>query len=268
MEGRVTERSGIDQMVTDCEQYWLETGVPRGATAEMKAELSAHLHEALDAGKTMETVVGSDLATFAESWAAEYRDPAAPEAWNEAERRRHTRKEIWSAWGWLSVAAAAILVLIFVGPKEERMEEIEVWRWIWVGAFVVLGIGEMVTAGLFMLPFAIGAGAAAILAWFGVAIWVQLLVFLVVSVAALWGMRRFAWRSGEPSHSVGAKRYVDATGTVTETVDRVSGTGRVRLETEQWRATTDADSAIEPGTEVMVVDVRGARLVVEPRTTD
>jgi membrane protein implicated in regulation of membrane protease activity len=148
------------------------------------------------------------------------------------------------------------------------MEDIEVWRWIWVGAFVVLGIGEMVTAGLFMLPFAIGAGAAAILSWFNVEIWIQLVVFLVVSIAALWGMRKFAWRSTEPSHAVGAKRYVDAVGTVTETVDRVAGTGRVRVETEQWRATTDSEASLDVGAEVLVVDVRGARLVVEPKTDD
>lgn len=264
-EVHVTDRSGVDQMVADCEQYWLMTGVPRRVAAEMKAELSTHVHEALDAGKSIQTVVGNDLPAFAETWAAEYRGPADPSAWDQAERRKQTRREIRSAWGWLGIVVAVLLILIFTGPKEDRMEDIEVWRWIWVGAFVVLGVGEMLTAGLFMLPFAIGAGAAAILAWFDVEIWVQLLAFLVVSVAALWGIRRFAWRAGEPTHAVGAKRYVDAKATVTETIDRVSGTGRVRLETEQWRATTDLDEVIEPGTEVKVVDVRGARLVVEPR---
>ena len=148
------------------------------------------------------------------------------------------------------------------------MDDVEVWRWIWIGALVVLGVGEMITAGLFMLPFAIGAAAAAVLAWFNVEIWVQLLVFLVVSVVALWGIRRFAWRSSEPSHPVGAKRYTDATGLVTEPINRVAGTGRVRVDTELWRATTDVDGIIEPGTEVAVVDVRGARLVVEPIAED
>lgn len=265
MEVRVSDRSGIEQLVADCEQYWLRTGVPRRSVAEMKTELSAHLHDALDAGKRIETVVGTDLAVFAESWATEYRGPAEPGAWDAARIRAQARKDIWSVYGWLSAAAVAVLVLILIGPKEERMEDIEVWRWIWVGAFVVLGIGEMITAGLFMLPFAVGAGAAAILAWFEVAIWVQLVVFLVVSIGALFGMRRFAWRSNEPSHAVGAKRYVDAVGTVTEEVDRVAGTGRVRVETEQWRATTDVEGIISVGTEVQVVDVRGARLVVEPR---
>lgn len=259
------DQSGIDRTVADCEQFWFQTGVPRRMVAEMKAELSAHLHEAVAAGKGMETVLGTDLAEFAESWAVEHRGPAAPSAWGAAQRRQQAQRDIWSAYGWLAGAAVAVVVLIVVGPKEERMEDIELWRWIWVGAFVVLGVGEMVTAGLFMLPFAIAAGAAAILAWFGVAIWVQLLVFLLASAAALWGIRRFAWRSNEPSHPVGAKRYVNARGTVTEAVDSVAGTGRVRLETELWRATTDSDTVIDAGTEIQVVDVRGARLVVQPR---
>jgi membrane protein implicated in regulation of membrane protease activity len=264
MEVRVTDRSGLDRIVADCEQYWLQTGVPRYVVAEMKVELTTHLLEALGEGKGPEAVVGSNLPDFAESWAQEYRDPAAPDAWG-ATAKRQGWKDIWAAYGWLAAVIAGIAILIAVGPEEDRMEDIEVWRWIWVGAFVVLGIGEMVTAGLFMLPFAIGAGAAGILAWFEIAIWVQLLVFLVVSVGALFGMRKFAWRSSEPSHPVGAKRYVDAVGTVTEDVDRVAGTGRVRVETEQWRATTDSDDVIKAGTEVLVADVRGARLVVEPR---
>ena len=65
-------------------------------------------------------------------------------------------------------------------------------------------------------------------------------------------------------HPVGAKRYVDARGTVTEAIDPFSGEGRVRVETEQWRATTDLDEVIDTGTPIVVVDVRGARLVVEP----
>ena len=51
---------------------------------------------------------------------------------------------------------------------------------------------------------------------------------------------------------------------MTETVDRVAGTGRVRMDTESWRATTPLDESIEPGVEVRVVEVTGARLVVEP----
>ncbi len=264
MEAQVTDRSGVDRIVGDCEQYWLQTGVPRQAVAEMKAELATHLNEAVAAGKGIKTVVGSDLAEFAESWAHEQRGAASPEAWLASQRKREWT-DVRGPYTWLGLVIAAIVILITVGPKEDPVENMEVWRWIWLGGFVVLGIGEMVTAGLFMLPFAIGAAAAGALAWFDVAVWLQLLVFLLVSVAALWGMRKFAWRSSEPSYALGAKRYVDASARVTETVDRAAGTGRVRMESELWRATTDLDDVIETGTEVVVVNVRGARLVVEPR---
>jgi membrane protein implicated in regulation of membrane protease activity len=63
---------------------------------------------------------------------------------------------------------------------------------------------------------------------------------------------------------VGAKRYVDARGTVTETVDPFTGEGRIRVETEEWRATTDLDQVIEIGTPVIVLEVRGSRMVIEP----
>jgi membrane protein implicated in regulation of membrane protease activity len=116
----------------------------------------------------------------------------------------------------------------------------------------------------YLLPFAIGAVAAAILAFANVAVPIQIGVFIGASIISLWGIKRFAWRSQEPVHSIGAKRYVDARATVIEKIDRVAGTGRVRLDTEQWRATTTLDETIEAGVEVKVIDVTGARLVVEP----
>ncbi len=165
----------------------------------------------------------------------------------------------------LTLVVAILAALAAVGPKEGSVDDIETWRWVWLGATVVLGVGEMVTAGFFMLPFAIGAAAACLLAFFGVAVWIQLVTFLVVSVLALVAMRRFAQRDTEPNFAVGSRRYVNAAATVIETIDRSAGTGRVRMETEQWGATTDLDAILAPGTEVRVVDVRGARLVVEPR---
>ena len=165
----------------------------------------------------------------------------------------------------MTLVVAILAALAAIGPKEGSVEDIETWRWVWLGAAVVLGVGEMVTAGFFMLPFAIGAAVACLLAFFEVAVWVQLLAFLVVSVLALVALRRFAQRDTEPNYPVGSRRYVNASATVTETVDRSLGTGRVRMETEQWGATTDLDTILPPGTEVRVVDVRGARLVVEAK---
>jgi len=260
----VADRMGVYQIVADCEQYWRDTKVPRGRVREMAAELQSHLLEAQAEGKPPEAVVGANLAVFAEAWASEYRGPANPNAWGAASQRAERRQDMWSAYGWLVGLAVAITITAIVGPKEDNVEDVELWRWIWVIGAAVLGVGEMLTAGLFMLPFAIGAVAAAILAFANVSVPIQIGVFIGTSVLSLWGLQRFAWSNREPLHSVGAKRYVNARATVIETIERVAGTGRVRLDTEEWRATTRLEETIAVGTEVTVVDVTGARLVVEP----
>ena len=262
MESRVNERLSINQIIAHCERYWLETRVPRSVSNAMKLELESHLYEAAEAGKTPAAVVGDDLAQFAESWASEFRSPAATESWQRIQRREDkTRSRLIGAG--LTATGLATIAIGFV-TKEESVEDMEFWLWLWIGAAVVLGVGEMITAGFFLLPFAGAAVVTALLALIGVHPIIQLATFAIFSVLFLIGLRVFARSDDDVVHPVGAKRYVDARGTVTEAVDPFSGEGRVRVETEQWRATTDLDEVIETGTPIVVVDVRGARLVVEP----
>ncbi len=263
METQVSDRLSIKQIIVDCERYWLDTKVPRSRVREMAKELESHLHEAASAGKSPEAVVGPNPAEFAEAWASEYRGPTSLDAWYNTGDPKAWRADVMAAYGWLAIPVIAVLLLTIFGPKETDVD-VEIWRWIWVVGAAALGVGEMLTAGFFMLPFAIGAIAAAILAFANVNVAIQIGVFVGASILSLWGMQRFAWRERETVHPIGAKRYVDARATVTETVNRLEGTGRVRLDTEHWRATTELDDNIEAGTEVRVVDVTGARLVVEP----
>lgn len=138
----------------------------------------------------------------------------------------------------------------------------ELWRWVWVGLAVFLSIAEIFTAGFFLLPFGIGAAAAALLAWLNAALVVQWLVFIVVSVVALWGLQRFVRRQDVTDLlNIGANRYLQRQAVVLETVDPRAGTGRVRVETEEWRATSEGE-LIEAGSDVVVTGVQGARLVV------
>ena len=141
----------------------------------------------------------------------------------------------------------------------------ELWRWIWLGAAAVFGVGEMMTAGFFLLPFAAGAAVSAILAFAGVAPAIQGITFIVVSVLALIWLRRYAAKGDDRQPAVGANRFAGETAFVLDEVDRVEGHGRVRMATETWRATTDGEP-IPAGTEVRIVEVRGTRLVVEPLT--
>lgn len=263
MEVPMTDRAAIDAVLSDCAQYWKAAGIGRNQVREMRQELERHLVDAAGAGRSPSDVVGGDVGGFATAWAAEQRGPGTPlPSWDEALRKRR-RGFRWSDAGILLAMAAVIAISLAARRQGGDNVDNETWRFIWIGAALFLGLAEMVTAGFFMLPFAIGAVAAVPLAFAGVDPAVQLGVFIAVSVVALVGLQRFVRRGDEHQPKIGSNRFVDQRATVLEDIDRVSGSGRVRMDTEVWRATTDG-SLIETGTEVRVVDVRGARLVVEP----
>jgi membrane protein implicated in regulation of membrane protease activity len=255
----------VAQIVADCERYWMETRVPRRAALEMKAELEQHLRLAAAEGKAPEAVVGHDLARFAEAWAQEQRAPVTDpdRTWasvtNGERARRRSRLGVGVVFV-LAVVAIGISAAVFNGGSSDM--DNEMWRWVWIGAAFVFGVGEVFTAGFFILPFAVGAVVAAVLAWLNVAVGVQWAAFLVVSFLALFGLRRLA-PADEPQPSVGANRLIGSLGKVLEAVEPIHDQGRVKVETEEWRATTDVER-IEEGTTVKVVAVRGTRLVVEP----
>jgi membrane protein implicated in regulation of membrane protease activity/DNA-binding ferritin-like protein (Dps family) len=265
MEAVVTDRSRI---VDSIERYWLETGVPKSSVVEMRAELEQHLALATADGRRVRDVVGDDPATFAESWAAAYRHRRHSTAtWSEVQTgeaalTRKTRRDLV----FYGVGMGAVVAAVAVAGQGGSEVDIEVWRWLWTVFAIVMGIGEIFTAGFFLLPFAIGAGAAAILAWAGAAVLAQWLVFFGVSVFSLAYLRRFISRQDESEQPrVGANRWIGLDGIVIEEINPVSGTGMVKVESEEWRAI--APQQVPAGQKVVVTEVRGARLVVEPLET-
>jgi hypothetical protein len=72
----MTERSDrVRLVVEDCVEYWRRTGVPRSAVAGMREELERHLRDAVEEGRSVESVTGPDVLGFAEEWAREFRGP-------------------------------------------------------------------------------------------------------------------------------------------------------------------------------------------------
>ena len=137
----------------------------------------------------------------------------------------------------------------------------EFWRPFWTVLAVALVVGEVATAGFFMLPFAIGAGIAAVLAWLGIGVAAQWAAFVATGTIAFMWLRRFA--QSDEVHPIGANRFDDATAVVIHEINRVTGTGSVRMGSEEWRAVSDTEDIAE-GTLVDIVEVRGTRLVVAP----
>ena len=75
-------------------------------------------------------------------------------------------------------------------------------------------------------------------------------------------LQRFTNKDEDEQPPVGANRFIGKKGLVLEDVDRIAAEGRVRMDTEVWRATTDGEP-IAAGTEVRIVGVVGSRLLVE-----
>lgn len=135
--------------------------------------------------------------------------------------------------------------------------------WIWAILALVFVIAEIFTAGFFIICFGIGAAAAAAAAFIGLnTVW-QMVVFVVVSAAAVVLSRPIAARISGPSENrVGIDRVLHKEAIVTHTIDPMKAQGRVRVEREEWLADTVDETAIAVGTKVEVVAVEGTRLKV------
>jgi membrane protein implicated in regulation of membrane protease activity len=147
------------------------------------------------------------------------------------------------------------------------MDSPEQWRWIWLAATAVFAIGEMATPGSFFLaPFAAGALVASLLAFAGVSVLVEWIVFIAVSVVMLALLRPLSKRLDREAldHGVGSRRLIGHQATVLRTIPAGDEIGMVRVDREQWRAQSIDGTPIPEGIAVRIADVQGTRVIVAP----
>ncbi|WP_331284002.1 NfeD family protein [Streptomyces sp. H39-S7] len=136
------------------------------------------------------------------------------------------------------------------------------WVW-WLIAAVGLGIPLVITAMPEFGMFAVGAVAGAITAALGGGIVIQVIVFVVVSVALLAVVRPIAYRhrTQRPELRTGIDALRGRQAVVLERVD--GGGGRIKLAGEIWSARAlDEERSFDPGEKVDVVEIDGATAVV------
>lgn len=113
--------------------------------------------------------------------------------------------------------------------------------------------------------FSVGALAAIIVSLFSGPVWLQIGVFLVVSVAllaALWPFVRKIQNPGITKTNVDA--LIGASGYVTADIDNLSATGQVRLGAMDWTARSASGDPIAAGTLVKVDRIEGVKAIVSP----
>jgi membrane protein implicated in regulation of membrane protease activity len=148
------------------------------------------------------------------------------------------------------------------------MDSPESWRWVWMVAAVVFGAGEMATPGsFFLLPFALGAIVAAILAFADAHLAVQWGVFVGVSFGSLLAMRPLARRLDREgaTEGIGSRRLIGREGVVLRAIPAGGELGLVRLDREEWRAESTDGTPIPKGATVRVADVQGTRVIVNTK---
>jgi membrane protein implicated in regulation of membrane protease activity len=139
--------------------------------------------------------------------------------------------------------------------------------WIlWVVAACVLGLGEMHTGGLYLLPFAVGAALAAVVSVLGLGLPLVVPVFALTSAVSFGGLRPVARRHRRlpPAIRTGAAALVGHRAMVLERIANDEGVGCVKVDNgEVWTARSyDEDEVINVGERVEVVEIRGATALV------
>jgi len=139
--------------------------------------------------------------------------------------------------------------------------------WIWIIVGIILIIIEILTSvEMDTLYFGIGCIIAAIVAFFGLNLLIQLLSFafsvIILRFTSHVIAGKFLYGSKEETetniHAIKGKR-----GIVTQKIDNLRFTGRVKIGGEYWKAKSYNDEIIEEDSPVIVVGVEGNKVVVK-----
>ncbi len=136
---------------------------------------------------------------------------------------------------------------------------------LWVVAACAFGVGEMLTSGFFLAPFACGAALASIVDVVGGGEIASVLVFVFVSLLTLAVVRPIASARlrSSPQIRTSTAALVGQDAIVLERIANDEGVGCVKIDGEVWTARAfDDGEVIEVGTRVQVLQIKGATALV------
>jgi len=135
----------------------------------------------------------------------------------------------------------------------------------WLVVMVFFIIVEATTVTMVSTWFAIGALAAMIVALLGGQLWLQGLIFVVVSGALLLFLRDVAKKHFIPKITkTNVDSVIGATGLVTAQIDNINAAGQVKLGAMEWTARSTTGEVIPVGTRIRVDRVEGVKVYVTP----
>ena len=138
--------------------------------------------------------------------------------------------------------------------------------YIWLALMVVFLIVEAACAiHLVSIWFAVGSLAAMVVSLLGGPVWLQILLFTVVSaglLACLWPFTKKFLRPHLTKTNVDS--VIGSQGYVTADIDNIHAQGQVKLNGMEWTARSTDGSPIPTGTLVKVDRIEGVKAFVSP----
>lgn len=135
---------------------------------------------------------------------------------------------------------------------------------IWILIAVIFAVVEAFTMGLTTIWFTVGGVGACIIALLGGPLWLQITVFLIVSIILLYFTRPLAEKRLKIGHEKNnIELLIDKTCLVTSTIKPYQP-GQVKLDGLTWTAVVNENKeTLEKGELVKIVKIEGVKLIVE-----
>ncbi len=134
---------------------------------------------------------------------------------------------------------------------------------IWLLAVVAFIVLEASTYQMICVWFIVGSIGGMIASLLGAGFWVQMSVFLVVSIVLLILMRPIAVkRLNNHKVKTNADSLIGKKVLITEKVNNTEATGQGKIDGVVWTVRADGDVIIEAGTTTEVKRIEGVKLIV------
>ena len=135
---------------------------------------------------------------------------------------------------------------------------------LWLIVFAILIVIEFITMGLTTIWFACGSILACIAAAFGLPIWIQIALFIIVSGVLLFFTRPVAMKYFNRSRTrTNVESMIGKQAVVISDIDNIQGIGQVKVAGMDWTARSFNGEPISAGTVTIVKAVEGVKLIVE-----
>ena len=138
----------------------------------------------------------------------------------------------------------------------------------WLISMIALFVVEAATVNLVTIWFAFGALGALVTSLLGGDLWLQIVIFIAVTILTLIPTRKLAKKYFSKSHhqATNSDIVIGKDCVVVEDIDNLLSAGAVKCMGKEWTARSENGEKIAAGETVTATAIEGVKLIVRPKT--